>query len=57
MTEYTIMKKYIKIIEGEKNRMDSENCRETKLERIKRRYEEGKLRRIKMVRGEGYERI
>jgi len=37
--------------------MDSENCRETKLERIKRRYEEGKLGRIKMVRGEGYERI
>ena len=35
--------------------MESEKC--TKLGRIKRRDEEGKLRWIKMVRGEGYERI
>ena len=32
--------------------MDSENWRKTKLGRIKRRDEDGKLRRIKMVRGE-----
>ena len=37
--------------------MDLQNCRKTMLGRIKRRDEDGKLRRIKMVRGEGYERI